>query len=69
MLRNKSKQMGSMAKVVWHDGKGGGTVALKYIVQFNHRGARAMSCNRRRKRANLSAHLENRFTFLGPFAW
>lgn len=68
MLWNKSKQMGSVAKVVWHDEEGGGIAALKYTVHFNNCGARAMCCNKGCKLANLSALLENKSTFLAQFA-
>lgn len=52
MLRNKSKQMGSVAQVVWHD-KGG---CLKYTVHFSKSGARAMCCNSGSELANLLRH-------------
>lgn len=45
MLRNKSKQMGSVAQVVWHDDEGGRIATPKYAARFNQRGARAMCCN------------------------
>ncbi len=68
MLWNKSKQMGSMAKVAWHDEEGGGISAQKYTGHFGNGGARVMSCNRGCKLANLSALLGNKSQFLAHFA-
>lgn len=68
MLWNKSKQMGSMAKVVWHDEAGGGIAAQKYSGHFSHAGARPVCCNRSCKLANPSALLGNKSQFLAQFA-
>ena len=55
MLWNKSKQMGSMAQVVWHDEEGGEMAAQKYTGQLSNCCAKAMCCNRGCKPANPSA--------------
>lgn len=46
MLWNKSKQMGSVAVVVWHKEKGGGTEAQKYSGHFSQVCAKVVSCNK-----------------------
>ena len=69
MLRNKSKQMGSMAKVAWHDEEGGGrrTAAQKYTGHFRNDSARAMCCNTACKLANPPALLGNKSQLLAHF--
>lgn len=67
MLWNKSKQMGSMAKVAWHDEEGGGVAAQKYTGHFTNHGARTMCCNRGYKLTNPSALLGNKSQSLAHF--
>lgn len=74
MLRNKSKQMGSMAKVAWHDEEGGGrreegggTAAQKYTGHFRNDSARAMCCNTACKLANPPTLLGNKSQLLAQF--
>lgn len=67
MLWNKSKQMGSMAEVAWHDEGGGGMAAQKHTGHLSNGGARAMCCNRGGKLANPLVLLGNKSHFLARF--
>lgn len=69
MLWNKSKQIGSMAQVAWHDEEGGEMAAQKYTGQFSNCCARAMCRNRGCKLVNPAALLGNKSLFLARSAW